>query len=236
MKEQKQSGRLTDTITPLPFKGVIFDMDGTLIVSTESDYFAWKKVFTNHGKKLSYEDYQPLLGIRSANVIKDYIGITGEEDVKRILKEKFDYFVELITANPIKPVEAAEAFLKSVQNYPVKVALATSSRKEKMQMVLQQLNFLKYFDVIVTGDEVENSKPAPDIFLKAAERLGLSAKDCMVVEDGPIGVAAAKNAKMKCVAITETHRADKLHQADVVIESYENADFIEICYKLASSP
>src|SRR5215210_1517354 len=236
MKEQKQSGRSTDTITPLPFKGVIFDMDGTLIVSTECDYFAWKKVFTNYGKKLSYEDYQPLLGIRSADVIKDCIGITGEEDVKRILKEKFDYFVELITANPIKPVEAAEAFLKSLESHPVKVALATSSRKEKMQMVLQQLNFLRYFDAIVTGDDVENSKPAPDIFLKAAERLGLSAKDCMVVEDGPIGVAAAKNAKMKCVAITETHRADKLHQADVVIDSYENADFIEICQQLASSP
>ncbi|MEJ7682002.1 MAG: HAD family phosphatase [Segetibacter sp.] len=72
--------------------------------------------------------------------------------------------------------------------------------------------------LIVTGDEVENSKPAPDIFLKAAERLGLPAKECMVVEDGPIGVAAAKNAKMKCVAITETHSVDKLYEADIVIE------------------
>lgn len=235
MAEQKQPVHLADTITPLPFKGVIFDMDGTLIVSTEADYFAWKKVFSGFGKKLSYEDYQPLLGIRSANVVKAHLGITDEEDVKRILKEKLDYFVEIISTNPIKPVESAEVFLKSLESYPVKVALATSSRKEKVQMVLQQLNFLQYFDAIVTGDEVENSKPAPDIFLKAAERLGLSPKDCMVIEDGPIGVAAAKNAKMKCVAITETHQADKLHQADVVIDSYENADFIEICNKLASS-
>lgn len=235
MKEQEQPDYTANIANELPFKGVIFDMDGTLIVSTEADYFAWERVFNNYGKKLSFEEYQPLLGIRSANVIQEHLGITGEEDVKMILKEKFDYFVDIITANPIKPVLAAEAFLISMSNYPVKVALATSSRKEKMQLVLKQLNFLQYFDVIVTGDEVENSKPAPDIFLKAAERLGLPARECMVVEDGPIGVAAAKNAKMKCVAITATHTADKLSQADIVIDSYENADFIEISKRLASS-
>jgi beta-phosphoglucomutase family hydrolase len=233
MKEQKQYNTANDA-AQLPYKGVIFDMDGTLIVSTEADYLAWEKVFNNYGKELSYEDYQPLLGIRSADVIKNHIGITGEEDVKRILKEKFDFFVEVITANPIKPVHAAEAFLKSLQNYPVKVALATSSRKEKMQMVLKQLDFLQYFDVLVTGEEVKNSKPAPDIFLKAAERLGLSTDDCFVVEDGPVGVAAAKNAKMKCVAITETHEAGKLQQADIVIDSYADVDFTEISHKLYS--
>jgi HAD superfamily hydrolase (TIGR01509 family) len=233
MKEQEQNALVIDSAASLPYKGVIFDMDGTLIVSTESDYLAWEKVFNNYGKKLSFTDYQPLLGIRSANVIKEHLGVTGEEDVKRILKEKFDYFVEIITDNPIKPVLAAEAFLISMANYPVKVALATSSRKEKMQLVLKQLKFLQYFDVIVTGEEVENSKPAPDIFLLAAKRLGLSADECMVVEDGPIGVAAAKNAKMKCVAITETHSFEKLYQADIVIDSYENADFMEISKRLA---
>jgi len=234
MKEQKQFDTVTDT-AELPFKGVIFDMDGTLIVSTEADYLAWEKVFDNYGKKLTYQDYQPILGVRSADVIKKYLGITGEEDVKRILREKYDFFVEVITANPIKPVHAAETFLKSLKNYPVKVALATSSRNEKVQMVLKQLDFLQYFNAVVTGNEVEHSKPAPDIFLKAAERLGLSAKDCFVVEDGPIGVAAAKNAKMKCVAITETHEADKLQQADIVIESYQDADFINISRRLAST-
>jgi HAD superfamily hydrolase (TIGR01509 family) len=169
----------------LPFKGVIFDMDGTLLESTEADYKAWEQVFHSYGKNLSFEDYVPLLGIRSADVIKDYIGKTDSEDVKRILKEKFDYFVTYVEANPIQPVFAAEVFLKSLANFPIKVALATSSRKEKMHMVLTQLNFKHYFEAIVTGDEVKHSKPAPDIFLKAAERLGLAPEDCMVVEDGP---------------------------------------------------
>src|SRR5438270_12285838 len=146
MKEKENTLSVAETTNSLPFKGVIFDMDGTLIVSTEADYLAWEKVFNSYGKKLSYEDYQPLLGIKSANVIKDHLHVSNEDDVKRILKEKFDFFVDVITANPIKPVFAAEAFLKSLANYPVKVALATSSRKEKMTMVLTQLNFLQYFD------------------------------------------------------------------------------------------
>jgi beta-phosphoglucomutase family hydrolase len=220
------------TAVAIPFKGVIFDMDGTLLESTQADYRAWEKVFNKYNKELPYSAYVPLLGIKSADVIQHQLGFTNEEEVKRILKEKFDYFVEYVTEHPIKPVLAAEAFLKSLAHYPIKVALATSSRKAKMQMVLKQLDFLQYFEVIVTGDEVVNSKPAPDIFLLAAKRLGLEPTDCMVVEDGPVGVAAAKSANMKCLAITETHEADKLSKADVIIDTYHEADFREICQRL----
>jgi len=222
----------TDFNQTLPFKGIIFDMDGTLLESTEADYRAWKKVFSDYNQELTYERYAPMLGVKSADVIKNEIGYSNEEDVKRILKEKFDYFVEYINENPIKPVFAAETFLKSLAQYPVKIALATSSRKEKMQLVLEQLNFLQYFEAVVTGNEVSNGKPAPDIFLLAAKRLNLQPEDCMVIEDGPIGVAAAKSANMKCVAITETHQAGQLGQADLVIDTYEHADIREIAKQL----
>jgi beta-phosphoglucomutase family hydrolase len=219
----------------LPYKGVIFDMDGTLLESTEADYRAWEKVFNNYNQELSFEKYAPMLGIKSADVIRNEIGFHDEQDVKRILKEKFDYFVEYVNNNPIKPVFAAETFLKSLAKYSIKVALATSSRKEKMQMVLEQLNFLHYFDTVVTGNEVTHGKPAPDIFLLAAKRLGLNPEDCMVIEDGPIGVAAAKSANMKCVAITETHRAEQLSAADLIIDTYEHADIREITKKLKAT-
>jgi beta-phosphoglucomutase family hydrolase len=224
-----------NTGNELPFKGVIFDMDGTLLESTEADYRAWEKVFNNYNQELPFEKYAPMLGVKSADVIRNEIGFSNEQDVKRILKEKFDFFVDYVDRNPIKPVHAAEAFLKSLAEYPIKIALATSSRKEKMQMVLKQLDFVKYFEAIVTGDEVTNGKPAPDIFLLAAERLGLKPEDCMVIEDGPIGVAAAKSANMKCVAITETHQASQLGAADLIIDTYENADIREIAQNLRSA-
>lgn len=231
MIEVRETGKEQGEVV-LPFKGIIFDMDGTLLESTEADFKAWERVFNDYGKQLTFEDYVPLLGIRSADVIINYIGKSNDDDVKRILKEKFDYFVEYVNNNPIQPVLAAELFLKSMSSYPIKVALATSSRKEKMEMVLKQLNFLQYFEAIVTGNEVANSKPAPDIFLKAAERLGLDPKDCLVVEDGPVGVAAAKSAGMTCIAITATHPADKLQQADLIIHTYDKADLKDICAQL----
>lgn len=233
MKEQNSVMSATEVMETLPFKGVIFDMDGTLLESTEADYKAWEKVFEKYGKTLTYDDYAPLLGVRSADVIRNILGKTEAEDVDRILKEKYDFFIEYINSNPIRPVLAADVFLKSLASFPVKVALATSSRNAKMKLVLTQLNFLKYFPVTVTGEEVKNSKPAPDIFLKAAERMGLHPADCVVVEDGPVGVAAAKSAGMKCIAITATHPADKLQQADIVIDTYENASFSDLCNRLS---
>jgi beta-phosphoglucomutase len=225
----------TDTTETLPFKGVIFDMDGTLLDSTKADYKAWEKVFNDYNQELPFEKYAPMLGVKSADVVKNEIGFHDEQNVKRILKEKFDYFVEYINDHPIQPVFAAETFLKSLAQYPIKVALATSSRQEKMQMVLEQLNFLQYFDAVVTGNEVTNGKPAPDIFLLAAERLGLHPEDCLVIEDAPVGVAAAKSANMMCVAITETHNAAQLAGADLIIDTYEHLDMIKMAKTLRAA-
>lgn len=213
-------------------KAIIFDMDGTLLESTEADYLAWKKIFERYGKQLSYPDYVPILGIRSKDVITRFLGFTNEEDVRRILVEKFNCFVEVTIEKPVQPVPFSGNFLQSVFHSPLKVGLATSSRKEKMNLLLTQLGFKQYFDAIVTGEEVENSKPAPDIFLKAAARLGINPKDCVVVEDGPIGVSAAKKAGMKCIAITATTPAEKLGEADLIITSYQDVDLYEICRKL----
>lgn len=223
---------LSQTADALAYKGIIFDMDGTLLQSTEADFRAWEKVFNDNNQLLPFERYEPMLGVRSADVVRIEIGISDEQVVKRILQEKLDFFIQYVDQNPVQPVRGAETFLKSLAGYPIKVALATSSRKEKMQMVLNRLDFMQYFEVIVTGDEVAHGKPAPDIFLLAAKRLGLKPEDCVVIEDGPIGVAAAKSANMKCVAITETHRAYQLMNADLIIDTYEDADISEIARKL----
>lgn len=228
MKEVNEMSIVEPEIEVLPFKAIIFDMDGTLLESTTGDYKAWEKVFNDYGKQLTYQDYVPLLGIKSAEVIRKVLGVLNEDDVTRILKEKYDYFVEYVTANPVQPVDHAEDLLKALQGQDVLVGLATSSRRPKVDMIFEQLGYFQYFDTIVTGNEIENSKPAPDIFLKAAERLGLQPDECVVVEDGPIGVQAAKNANMKCIAITTTHPAEKLQQADMIIDTYEGFELKEV--------
>jgi len=211
----------------LLFKGVIFDMDGTLIASTEADFLAWKRTFADNGKYLTYETYFPLLGMKSADVISKELKLKGKE-VDKALADKLVYFEEIMKTKGIDPIPFAEELLKTVRKLPVKMALATSSRRMKMQMVMKKLNFLQYFDEVVTGEEVHKSKPAPDIFLRAAEKLKLDANECIVIEDASTGVTAAKSAGMTCIAITTTHARDQLQHADLVIDSFKEIDFEDI--------
>jgi beta-phosphoglucomutase family hydrolase len=212
----------------LPFEAVIIDMDGTLIASTEADFLAWKRTFADNGKSLSYESYFPLLGMKSAEVIKHELKLEGEE-VDKALAQKLLYFEEIMLTDGIAAIPFAEELLKKLRRLPVKVALATSSRRKKMQMVMDKLGFLQYFDQVVTGEEVLNSKPAPDIFVRAAEKLSVPADKCIVIEDASSGVLAAKLAGMKCVAITTTHTSAQLQKADLIIDTFEGIDFAHIC-------
>jgi HAD superfamily hydrolase (TIGR01509 family) len=184
-------------------------------------------VFNDKGKELSFEDYQPLLGVRSAEVIKKCLHVHDEDEVKHLLAVKLEYFREIAERDPIKPVPGAEEFLKRIVSSPLRVALATSSREAKMNLVMTQLGFIDYFDAIVTGEEVQNSKPAPDIFLHTANKLGLQPKDCIVFEDAVNGVKAAKAAGMACVAITTTHPANMLGEADLIIDRFDTTEFFE---------
>lgn len=221
-----------DPSASFPFKAVIFDMDGTLIDSTEADYLAWKKVFEDYGEDLTFERYFPLLGMKSMVVVHSQLGITDQKEVIRILLDKQRYFEEIVAVNPIQAITGAEKVLKTLRKYPVKIGLATSSRRPKMTLALQRLDFIRYFDTTVTGEEINNSKPAPDIYIEAARRLNVRAEDCVVVEDAVSGVRSAKNAHMKCIAITNTHPAEMLHEADIIINSFTGIDFKAICSEI----
>lgn len=216
------------------FKAVVFDMDGTLVNSTASDYLAWKKLFADYGQPfVRFSEYLPLLGIRSREVIQTYLHLNGEA-LEQALQRRLQYFTEIVASEGVQPMPHAVSFLQSLKATGVKTALATSSRKEKMALVMQVTGLLPYFDVVVTGEEVSRGKPFPDIFLRAAERLQLSPQECLVIEDAPAGVQAAKNAMMTCVAITTTHAAAALHQADYIIHSFARQDFGEWCAIIGS--
>jgi beta-phosphoglucomutase family hydrolase len=232
MKEVYKKHTLESMV--LPFKGVIFDMDGTLIESTEADYLAWKQLFADYQKPLSYEDYFPLLGAKSAVVVQSRL-LLNEEQTKIALAKKMKYFTEIISQNGIQPVPFAIKLLQQLQQYDLKIALATSSRRKKMKMVLKLTGLLPYFKVVVSGDEVNRSKPAPDIFLMAAKKLDLLPDQCLVIEDAINGIKAAKNAGMKCIAITTTHTAEMLQEADLIIDTYEALNFQHLCSVLRAN-
>lgn len=203
------------------FDAIIFDMDGTLADSTRADYLAWKRLFAEFELPLSYEDYIPLLGIKSAVVAAKYLPLGNEERIKEALARKLVYFREIMEEEGVPAIPHANTFLESVRREPVKIALATSSREAKMRMVMDRLGFLPFFDAIVTGEEVANSKPHPDVFLLAARKLNVDPRKCLVFEDAVLGVQAAKNAGMTCIALEADHTRGMLGQADRVIPTFE---------------
>ena len=212
----------------LPFKAVIFDMDGTLIASTQADYLAWQKLLAEYGVPLPYEDYFPLLGMRSMDLVRMKLQLEGPA-ADKALEKKMQYFKEGVKEEGIERIPFSRSFLTELKEYSVRLALATSSRKPKTELVMEHTGLLEFFEIIVTGEDVKNGKPAPDIFLRAAGKLQVAPEDCLVFEDAASGVEAAKSAGMKCVAITTTHGDSELKKADLIIERFEGLHVPELC-------
>jgi beta-phosphoglucomutase len=226
MNEVKRSGQKTFC------KAVIFDMDGTLIESTNADFLAWQKVFADYNRGLTFQDYKPMLGKRSFSVVKELLQIKDEKEQAKALANKSLYFRQVIDEQGLETVPYAVDFLKQIKELGIPMALATSSRREKTKMVLAKVELLSYFDVIVTAEDVINGKPFPDVFLKAASMLKTPVENCVVFEDALSGIRAAKSASIKCVAISSNHTSHLLDEADLVIESFKDLNFISLCDKL----
>lgn len=213
-------------------RAFIFDMDGTLLETTCIDYKAWIKLFNDYNREfISFEEYRKLLGIKSAEVIKEYLGF-GNEMLKQALEKRLGYIKDILEEEGLRTVLHAEEFLQAARsNY--KMALATGARREKMETVLGRTDLRKYFDTIVTSDDVEKGKPDPSLFLEAARQLGIHPSEAIVVEDAVNGVTAARRAGMKCIAITTTTPFDQLQQADMIIHSYRNLEPLEIVERIS---
>ena len=110
--------------------------------------------------------------------------------------------------------------LNMLKSHHIKTAIASSSPHNHIELILNRLNVRHYFDKIISGDDVKHGKPAPDIFLKAAELLGLNPKDCMVIEDAPTGVTASNRAEITVIAVpNEFTRKHSFDNADLIVNS-----------------
>lgn len=225
--------RKEDVDTAPQQQAFIFDMDGTLIASTQADYLAWKQVFAQHGRNLSFADYEPLLGMKSAVVVREKLLLHGDA-FDKAMTDKIRFFEEVVKRDGIQVYDGVYELLQSIKDAGFQCALATSSRRPKTEMLLTTLGLSVFFDVVVTGDMIENSKPAPDIYLFAAKQLNIPTSKCIVLEDAVAGVASAKAAGMCCIAVTNTHTSEQLMMADVVVDSFLELNAPELAKKFCS--
>lgn len=203
-------------------KVIIFDMDGVVVNNRIQDFKAWKRIFLEYGFNLNYKKYLSFLGMKGEEIIwKNINENIPEKEVLKIVNRKERYFVEEIEKRKLKPPKGLKKLLKGFQRANYKIGLATSAPSYKTNIILERLKIKNFFDVVVTAEEVSKGKPNPEIYLKVAEKLGVEPEKCIVIEDAPNGIEAAKNAGMKCIAITTTHKMSELKNADKIINSFK---------------
>jgi beta-phosphoglucomutase len=206
-------------------KGVLFDMDGVLVDSEPFIAEAACRMFAEKGLVVTPEDFHPFVGAGENR----YLGGVAEKynlkiDIIPAKRRTYDIYLEIIKGR-LKPLPGAVEFINKCLKLGKKIALASSADLRKVEGNLLEIGLsLKTFGAVVTGEDIEHKKPAPDIFLLASKRLGLDAKDCLVVEDAINGVAAAKAAGSKCLAITSIFSRGQLADADFFAANLAEAD------------
>lgn len=198
-------------------KAIIFDMDG-VIFDTEMVYLkVWSEVFEKYGYKMTKEIYTSVLGTGRENVKKVFVNNYGSNlPIDDMYKEKDENLAKEIEKGVALKAGAYE-ILKYLKENDFKIALATSAISKRAFKQLKQANIYKFFDAVVCRDEVEKTKPNPDIFLKAADKLNVNKSECIVIEDSSAGIKAAFNAGMIPIHVIDLKDAD--------------SDILEMAYK-----
>ena len=203
---------------------IIFDLDGLLADSEPWWNQIDAKLLAEYGSDYHGEYHREVLGVSYPLAIDFYkkaFGITAttEEMMKRRGEIATEFFRDKVGL-----FSGAKEVLEELKKMKLRLAVATSSVASSARPFLNRHQITKFFDVVVTGDEVEHGKPAPDIYLAAAKKLNVSTADCLVIEDALSGIAAAKAAKMRVVAIPDRRFVDPAEyerQADYVLNTLQ---------------
>ncbi|MFB3892828.1 MAG: HAD-IA family hydrolase [Phycisphaerae bacterium] len=197
------------------FRGIIFDMDGVLCDSEPFICEAACRMFAErHGVTVKPEDFIPFVGAGENR----YIGGVAEKygialDLARDKARTYEIYLDIIKGR-LRPLAGAREFIADCRRRGLKLAVATSADRVKMEGNLREIGLpVSTFDTTVNGLEIERKKPFPDIFRLAARRLGLPNSECLVVEDAPNGIQAAKAAGSRCLGLTTSFDEKALRAA-----------------------
>lgn len=204
-------------------KAVIFDMDGVILDSEPIYYQIEKNFFKDLGIYISDEEYHSFVGLSMNEMwrrIKNSYNLKEEIEalVKSNNKVVFQHFAN---SENLQPTPFLEQFIQNLCKKNIRLAVASSSSKKLIEVILKKLILKKYFKICVSGNEVKNGKPAPDVFLHTANLMKVNPEECLVIEDSTNGVKAAKSAGMRCVGFQNLNSGNQdLSAADMIISSF----------------
>lgn len=211
-------------------QAVIFDLDGVIVDSHAAHKQAWKSFLNSLGKEVTEQELEFVVeGQKREAILRHFLGDLNPEQIRHYGDVKNSFLRDAIPE--LKTVSGFSQFLRQIETAGLPIALASSASRSRVELVLMQLNLKQSFKVVATGDDVSQGKPDPAIFRIAAEGLGVEPRNILVCEDAVNGVAAAKAAGMKCLAIAAIGRGPILEKAgaDRIMPDFTGAKLEELC-------
>jgi beta-phosphoglucomutase len=204
------------------YKAILFDFDGTIADTMKQNYDAWKYSLALYNFFLDEEHYYSEEGKRPRDIVSDFTD--NEAIIQEIITLKEKYFIENYK---IKIYDGVFELLTNLKG-SIKIALVTGGAQHRIEYILREAGLHGYFDLVVTANDVTKGKPDKEPYEKALKYLGLDAKECVVIENAPMGIKSAKAANIFCIALESTLCKDKLLDADLILSNFKELLKLEI--------
>ena len=204
-------------------QAVIFDLDGVLVDSYTTHFESWQQLCREWKLSMTESEFASTFGRTTREVVAEFWSAKqfSPEDVVTLDQRKEAIFRQKLQQD-FPAMDGAQQLIEDLYRAGVTVGLGSSAPPENVWLSLDLLGCRERFAAVVTGEDVSRGKPDPEVFLRCAERLGVDPSSCVVVEDAPAGVAAARAAGMPCVGVASRGRTrDELAAADQVVDSLE---------------
>lgn len=207
---------------------VIFDMDGVLADTGSIHFESWVKMAKEIGLEFTRDMFEETFGQQSPTITRKLVGPEVDNNlVKKWANLKEQYYREMLK-NKLIPLPGVIRIIKELKSKGFKLGVGSSGPPENVVLLLTKLKIKAYFDVIITAAEVKKGKPEPDVFLMVANYLKINPKNCLVIEDAPVGIEAAKRAGMRSVALTTTHNKEELIDANLIVSDLSDISINDV--------
>ncbi len=202
----------------MPSRAVLFDLDGVIVDSRPHHLDAWHQLARTHGIDHAPDYFTKMFGLRNDAILGGLIpGMTADQ-LARLAAEKEQLFRDAARGR-VEALPGVRGLLAALDEASVPRAVVTSTPRENLDLILESLALSGSFQALVAEEDAAKGKPDPEGFLVGAQRLGANPAACVVIEDAPAGLRAAKAAGMRAIGVTTTHPAPELGEADLVVES-----------------
>ena len=201
----------------MPRFGAIFDWDGVVIDSSSAHEASWELLARERRLALPAGHFKAGFGRKSEYIIRNILGWTGDPaEARQLSVRKEELYRGVVRERGLEPLPGVREFLARLRASAIPCAIGSSTERRNIDAILALTGLGGQFQAIVAADDVTAGKPDPQVFLLAAERIGVPPARCVVLEDALVGLEAARAGGMKCVGVATTHAPEDLAGADIV--------------------